>query len=130
MKSDTPVVDKDEVFTALRASLHAVAYHMLANSADAEDMVQESFLRWQKTDESQVRSPKAYLTTVVTRLCLKYLASTRIQREEYSDWAAPEAQEAAEADAPDAHAQLADALAEALLVMLKALAPLERAVFL
>src|SRR5438105_1343980 len=130
MKSDTPVVDKDEVFTALRASLHAVAYHMLANSADAEDMVQESFLRWQKTDESQVRVPKAFLTTVVTRLCLKHLESARVQREESFGSAMPEALEVAGADASDAHAQLADSLAEALLVMLKALSPLERAVFL
>jgi len=127
MKSDTPASGKDDMFTALRPSLHAVAYHMLANTADAEDMVQECFLRWQKTDELQVRSPKAFLTTIVTRLCLKHLESARVQREESVGSAFPEA---GEADASDAHAQLADALAEALLVVLKALSPLERAVFL
>src|SRR2546423_2392632 len=125
MQSDIPVSDKDQVFTELRPSLYAVAYHMLANTADAEDMVQESFLRWQKTDESQVRSSKAFLTTIVTRLCIKHLESARVRRERYFDSAVPEA-----CDASDAHAQLADALGEALLVMLKALSPLERAVFL
>src|SRR2546421_97070 len=127
MQSDIPVSDKDQVFTELRPSLYAVAYHMLANTADAEDMVQESFLRWQKTDESQVRSSKAFLTTIVTRLCIKHLESARVRRERYFDSAVPEA---LEGDPSDAHAQLADALGEALLVMLKALSPLERAVFL
>src|SRR5438552_18104843 len=102
MQSDIPVSDKDQVFTELRPSLHAVAYHMLANTADAEDMVQESFLRWQKTDESQVRAPKAFLTTVVTRLCLKHLESARVQREESFGSAVPQVLEAAEADASDA----------------------------
>jgi len=127
MQSNTADTDKDQVFTGLRPSLYAVAYHMLANAADAEDMVQECFIRWQKSDELQVRSPKAFLTTIVTRLCLKHLESARVQREEYFGSAVPEA---GEADASDAHAQLADALAEALLVVLKVLSPLERAVFL
>src|SRR3954451_16897667 len=102
---------------------------MLANTADAEDMVQESFLRWNKTDESKVGVPKAFLTTIVTRLCLKHLESARVQREEYFGSALPEA-EAAQANAPEADAQLVDALSQALLVVLKALSPLERAVFL
>src|SRR5205814_5930728 len=72
---------------------------------------------------------KAFLTTILTRLCLKNLKSARVRRA-YFGSAVPEALEAAEADASHAHAQLADALAEALLVMLKALSPLERAVFL
>ena len=130
MKTGTPTSDKHEVFAALRPSLFAVAYHMLGNAADAEDMVQEAFLRWQKTDESQVEVPKAYLTTIVTRLCLQHLQSARVQREGHFGSAVPESLEAARADAPDADAQLADALAEALLVLLEALSPLERAVFL
>ncbi len=124
MPVDTPSSAKNEVFTALRPSLFGVAYHMLANKADAEDMVQESFLRWQKTDDSQISASKAYLTTIVTRLCLKHLESARVQREAHSGSAVTEG------EASDAHAELADALAEALLVMLKALSPLERAVFL
>ena len=129
MKTGTPS-DKHALFTALRPSLVAVAYHMLGNAADAEDMVQEAFLRWQKTDETQVGAPKAYLTTVVTRLCLQHLQSARIQRERYLGCAVPESLEAAAADGPDAHAQLADALSKALVVLLESLSPLERAVFL
>jgi RNA polymerase sigma-70 factor (ECF subfamily) len=115
---------------ALRPTLYAVAYQMLGNPADAEDMVQECFLRCEKTYEAKVRSPKAFLTTIVTRLCLKHLQSARVQREEYFGSAVPEHLEVAQAEAPDAHARLADALSAALLVMLKALSPLERAVFL
>src|SRR6266480_4326332 len=95
---------KNEMFTALRPSLFAVAYHMLANTADAEDIVQESFLRWQKTDDSQVRAPKAFLTTIVTRLCLKHLESARVQREENIGSTVPESLEAGQAEASDAHA--------------------------
>src|SRR5947209_2217174 len=119
MHIDTPPSGKDDVFTALRPSLYAVAYHMLANTADAEDMVQESFLRWNDTDESKVGVPKAFLTTIVTRLCLKHLRSARVERIFSSTL--PEALEAAQAEAPDASAQLSDALSQALLVVLKAL---------
>ena len=130
MRADTLSSDKDQVFMALRPSLVALAYHMLANAADAEDMVQECFLRWQQTDDSQIRAPKAFLTTIVTRLCLKHLQSSRAQREGHASSTLPEALEDARMAASDAHAELADALAEALLVMLRALSPLERAVFL
>jgi RNA polymerase sigma-70 factor (ECF subfamily) len=132
MQSDTSPFSKDEVFTALRPSLYAVAYHMLGNSADAEDIVQEAYLRWRGSDQ-EVRAPKAYLTTVVTRLCLKLLGSARVQREENIGSGEPaylEAGPADPADPSDPHAPLADALSEALLVVLKALSPLERAVYL
>jgi len=130
MQFDTLLSCKNDVFTALRPSLYAMAYHMLANTADAEDMVQESFLRWEKTDASQIRTPKAFLTTIVTRLCLKHMQSARVQREQHFGSVVSEVLEAAQGDAPDAHVQLADALSQALLVVLKALSPLERAVFL
>ena len=122
-----PIEGKSEVFTGLRSSLYGVAYHMLGNVADAEDMVQECFLRWEKTDASQVRAPKAFLTTVVTRLCLRHLQSAHV-RGSHSDAAGASAEP--QAGAPDANAELADALAQAMLVMLKALSPLERTVFL
>jgi RNA polymerase sigma-70 factor, ECF subfamily len=125
-----PLPTKDGVFMSLRPYLYIVAYHILANSADAEDMVQECFLRWEKTDATQVRIPKAFLTTIVTRLCLKHLQSAHVQREEPFGFAVPEALEPAQADEANAHARLAESLSEALLVVLKALSPLERAVFL
>jgi RNA polymerase sigma-70 factor (ECF subfamily) len=112
---------------AVRPSLYAVAYHMLGDRGDAEDMVQETFLRW-RTAAADVRTPKAYLTTVVTRLCLKQLEA-RLQPGAGSGPANPEALESAAAGV-DPHAELADALSEALLVVLKALSPLERAVYL
>jgi len=93
-------------------------------------MVQECFLRWEKTDATQVRIPKAFLTTTVTRLCLKHLQSARVQREEMIGFEMPEALEHAQAEAAEAHAGLAESLSEALLILLKALSPLERAVFL
>ncbi len=115
---------------SLRPHLYGVAYHMLANAADAEDMVQECFLRWEKTDNSKIRSPKAFLTTVVTRLCLKHLQSADVQRVDYFGAAVPEMLELAQADALDTHGELADSLCKALLIVIKALSPLERAVFL
>jgi len=115
---------------ALRPLLQAVAYQMLGNSADAEDMVQECFLRWERTDAAKVRSPKAFLTTIVTRLCLKHLQSARVQREKYFGSSVPECLEGEQVNDPADQARLADSLAVALLVVLKALSPLERAVFL
>jgi len=123
VQSDSSPFTKDDLFTELRPSLYAVAYHMLGNSGDAEDMVQETFLRWRASD-AQVRFPKAFLTTIVARLCLKHLESRRVRREE------PLGLEAGKAEPLDAHTQLADALSDALLVMLQALTPLERAVYL
>jgi RNA polymerase sigma-70 factor, ECF subfamily len=127
MSVGLPAAAKNEVFTALRPSLFAVAYHMLANAPDAEDMVQEAFLRWEQTDESHIRAPKAFLTTVVTRLCIRHLETARAAREQSAVAAKAFEQRAEESDP---HTKLSDALAEALLVMLKALSPLERAVFL
>src|SRR5207237_5974579 len=98
MQIGTPPSGKDEVFTALRPGLDGAAYHMLANPADAEDMVQESFLRWQKTDASLIKLPKAFLTTVFTRLCLKHLQSARRQREASFGSAVPEGLEGTHAD--------------------------------
>src|SRR3954469_4104637 len=106
MQVDTLSSGKNDLFTALRPSLYAVAYHMLANTADAEDMGQECFLRWQKTDDSQVRAPKAFLTTIVTRLCIRHMQSARVQREAYSVSAGAEALEDAQAGASGAHAEL------------------------
>ncbi|PWU09818.1 MAG: RNA polymerase sigma-70 factor [Verrucomicrobia bacterium] len=130
MQAASQLPTKHEVFIGLRPYLYVVASHILANTADAEDMVQECYLRWEKTDESQVRVPKAFLTTTVTRLCLKHLQSARVQREETFGSAVPEAIESELDGDAEAHSRLAESLSEAFLVMLKALSPLERVVFL
>ena len=130
MQIDNLQTDKTEIFMALRPLLYSVAYQMLANAADAEDIVQECFLRWQKAETSKVRSPKAFLTTIVTRLCLKYLQSARVRREEYFGSTVPDFLQEESAIDPADHARLADSLSVALLVLLRALSPVERAVFL
>src|SRR5215510_5903770 len=98
MQTHSASSGKNELFMALRPYLYVVAYHILANTTDAEDMVQECFLRWEKTDQSQVRAPKAFLTTTVSRLCLKHLQSARVQREESFGFAVPETLARAHAD--------------------------------
>lgn len=115
-------------FEAHRRLLFSIAYRMLGSVADAEDLVQETFLRWQRVDRSDVRSPKSFLTSVVTRLCIDHLRSARMRREEVIEVALPEP--VASAYLPADEADLADSLSVAFLVMLQKLSALERAVFL
>src|SRR5215467_13678491 len=75
--------DAAAVFDPLRPRLIRVAYRMLGSVADAEDVVQDAFLRWLGTDRSEVLEPEAFLRRVVTRLCLDQLKSARRQREDY-----------------------------------------------
>ncbi|MBC8094778.1 MAG: RNA polymerase sigma-70 factor, partial [Akkermansiaceae bacterium] len=74
-------LDKTEIFIAQRPRLHSLAYQLLGNSADADDMMQECFVRWQRAATEDVRSPQAFLTTITTRLCLKHLQSARVKCE-------------------------------------------------
>jgi RNA polymerase sigma-70 factor (ECF subfamily) len=102
---------------------------MLGTVADAEDAVQETFLRWSQTDVDPIRSPDAYLVTTITRLCIDHLRSARVQREDYIGPWLPEPLVTREATPAD-HAELTDSLSMAFLVMLETLSPTERAVFL
>jgi RNA polymerase sigma-70 factor (ECF subfamily) len=122
------VTDPDPVFEALRPRLFALAYRMLGMVADAEDVLQEAFLRWSATDRDKVREPGAFLTTVVTRLCMDILGSARARRESYVGPWLPEPLLAG--DDPAASAELADSLSLAFLVLLEELTPAERAAFL
>src|SRR6266540_3168459 len=76
------VVDMDD-FESYRPLLFAIAYRMLGSASDAEDIVHEAYLRYQSTPAGEIRTPKAYLSTIVTRLCLDELKSARAAREEY-----------------------------------------------
>ena len=67
-------------FDEHRGALFAVAYRMLGSVADAEDIVQDAFLRWREAARDDVESPRAFLTTIVTRLCIDYLRSARVRR--------------------------------------------------
>ena len=116
------------MFEELRPRMFGLAYRMLGSVADAEDVVQEAFLRWQNADD--IREPAAFLTTVVTRLSIDHLKSARARRERY---VGPWIPEPVVADhAPDASeaAELSDSLSTAFLMVLESLTPAERAAFL
>jgi len=114
-------------FLAQRPRLFALAYRMLGSVAEAEDLLQEAWLRWQAADRDAVASPGAYLARVVTRLCLDHLKSARVRRERYvGEWLPEPLVE----PAPALPGELAQELSVALLLALERLSPLERAVFL
>jgi len=118
-------MERVELFEENRKLLAGIAYRMLGSAAEAGDIVQEAYLRWQRAGEQEIQSPKAYLTTIVTRLAMDHLASARVQRELYVGPWLPEPV----VETPDT-AALAESLSMALLVLLESLTPIERAVFL
>ena len=103
---------------------------MLGSMADAEDAVQETYLRWQGVDRDKVSNPRAFLMTTTTRICLDLLTSARARREEYVGQWLPEPVLDTAALAPDSRTELAEDLSIALLLTLDRLSPLERAAFL
>lgn len=115
-------------FETHRPLLFSIAYRMLGSVMEAEDMVQEAFLRWQAVAQTAVQSPPAYLNTVVTRLCLDQLKAARSQRETYIGPWLPEPLLTAEA--PPAMVAKKEMISMAFLVLLEQLSPVERAVFL
>jgi RNA polymerase sigma-70 factor, ECF subfamily len=115
-----------ETYEELRPYLFAIAYRMLGSVADAEDVVQEAFVRYHVA-EVEPETPKAYLATITTRLAIDQLRSARTQREVYPGEWLPEP--LAEEDAGQ-HAEMADSLSLAFLHLLEKLSPVERAVFL
>jgi RNA polymerase sigma-70 factor (ECF subfamily) len=117
-------------FEPHRRRLLGLAYRMLGSIAEAEDAVQEAYLRWHQADRGAVADPRAFLTTITTRICLDVLRSARVKREEYVGEWLPEPVLDADALAPDAQTELADDLSIALLLALDRLSPLERAAFL
>jgi RNA polymerase sigma-70 factor (ECF subfamily) len=113
-----------------RRLLFHIAYRMLGRVADAEDMVQETMLRWHRADTSEIREPQAWLTTTITRLCIDQLRLARRQREEYVGVWLPEPLLEDLPGDPSDDTALADSLGIAFMLMLEELAPVERAVFL
>lgn len=117
-------------FDALRPRLFAIAYRMLGTRADAEDLVQDAWLRWrQNTDQAAVQSPEAWLVTVVTRLAIDRLRALKVEREAYVGWWLPEPLVENERT-PEAAVELASELSMALLWVLERLSAEERAAFL
>lgn len=120
-------------FEAHRRYLRSIAYRMLGSRADAEDAVQDAWLRWHASDRTAVEHPRAFLSQTVTRLCLDRLKSARAQREVYVGAWLPEPVVDDAADfqpGPEALHELANDLSFAFMLTLERLSPLERAAFL
>ena len=113
-------------FEAHRPLLFSIAYRMLGSASEAEDVVQDAWLRARQDEQADVRSVRAYLTTIVTRLCIDHLRSAERTRLEYPGPWLPEPL----AEPNQESAELASSLTTAFLVLLEQLAPTERAVFL
>ena len=125
-----------ESFEGYRSYLFAIAYRMLGSAMDAEDMVQETWVRYQATPPETIRSLKAYLTTILTRLCMDQLQLAHRKREQYiGPWLpepilTPEAEAMAEAGNPERRVDLEESVSLAFLILLEQLQPFERAVLL
>jgi RNA polymerase sigma-70 factor (TIGR02957 family) len=122
----------DEEFDDLRPSAFAIAYRMLGSVSEAEDVVQEGFLRLHRAraDGQRIESPRAYLSTVVSRLSIDQLRSARVRRETYVGEWLPEPLVASSEEDPARKAEMADSLSLAFLVLLESLSPEQRAAFL
>jgi RNA polymerase sigma-70 factor (ECF subfamily) len=129
---ETREVRVADLYEELRPYMFAIAYRMVGSVSDAEDIVQEAFLRFHRATSGGdvVESPKAYLSAVTTRLGIDHLRSARVRRERYVGQWLPEPLLTDEAPEVSQHAETADSLSLAFLVLLESLSPVERAVFL
>ena len=130
-QSDNPQVSiRLATFDQYRSLLFSVAYRMLGSVADAEDMLQETFIRWQQAAHDEIRSPRAFLVTIISRLCISQLQSARVQREEYVGQWLPEPLVTDPGSDPLHVIRVDESLSMAFLVLLERLTPAERAVLL
>ena len=130
MNSASIISDPAESFERYRRRLLGLAYRMFGSMADAEDAVQEAYLRWHAVDRENVSDPGAFLMTTTARICLDMLTSARARREHYVGPWLPEPVLDTDTLAPDSRVELAQDLSVALLLTLDRLSPLERAAFL
>src|SRR5207237_2614745 len=131
--SQFPGGNRVESFETYRTYLFSIAYRMLGSAMDAEDMVQETYLRYQATEPATIHSLKAYLTTILTRLCMDQLHLARRKRELYVGPWLPEpilTAETPETADPEKRVEMEESISLAFLVLLEQLQPFERAVFL
>src|SRR5215472_1494161 len=122
-----------EPFETHRPYLFAIAYRMLGSAMDAEDMVQETYLRFQATEPSAIYALKAYLTTILVRLCMNQLQLEHRKREQYVGPWIPEpilTEEMTEVADPQERVEKEESISLAFLILLEQLQPFERAVFL
>ncbi|CAN5576693.1 RNA polymerase sigma-70 factor [soil metagenome] len=119
------------VFAALKPRLFAMAYRMLGTRADADDVVQDAWLRWHGADKAALQSAEAWLVTVVTRLAIDRLRSAKVERAAYQgNWLPEPLVEAEESQTPESLAELASDVSMAFMLVLERLQPEERAAFL
>ena len=123
-------VNKTHIFNKARPRLFGIAYRMLGTRDDAEDIVQEAYIRWHKADTEEIEKPEAWLVTVTTRLSIDRLRKASAERETYIGPWLPEPLAIDSARTPEEQAELASDLSLAFMVMLERLSPVERAVFL
>src|SRR5919198_3647357 len=126
-------MDERDAYASYRPLLFSIAYRMVGSVSEAEDIVQEAFLRAHRAGPERVDSPKAYLAAIPPRLAIDHLRSPRVRREAYVGSWLPEPLVTDADDRttdPEAHAETADSLSLAFLVLLERLSPVERAVFL
>jgi RNA polymerase sigma-70 factor (ECF subfamily) len=117
-----------EAFLELRPALFGLAYRMLGTATEADDVLQEAYLRWSTQDDGRIESPRSFLTSVVVRLCIDQLRSARVRRESYVGQWLPEP--LSTEPEPAESAELVDSLSLAFLVLLEELSPAERAAFI
>jgi RNA polymerase sigma-70 factor (ECF subfamily) len=122
--------DRLEAFDQYRPLLFAIAYRMLGSSADAEDLLQETFIRWQQTAEREVQSIRALLVTILTRLAINHLQSARVKREEYFGNWLPEPLVTGPGQNALMLLEVDESLSLAFLLLLERLTPMERATLL
>jgi RNA polymerase sigma-70 factor, ECF subfamily len=122
--------DRLQAFQRHRDLLFSIAYRMLASVADAEDMLQETFIRWQQSSQTDVDSPRAFLVTIISRLCIQQLESARVRREQYVGQWLPEPIFTGRRSDPSESFRMDESLSMAFLLLLEKLAPAERAAFL
>lgn len=130
MTTDPSAGAVPDAFAALRPRLFAIAYRMLGTRADADDVLQDAWLRWQAADQAALQSAEAWLVTVVTRLAIDRLRAARTEREAYVGWWLPEPLVTPASATPEGAAERAGELSLALLRVLERLGPEERAAFL
>ncbi|QJD94192.1 RNA polymerase sigma-70 factor [Duganella dendranthematis] len=118
------------LFAALRPRLFSIAYRMLGTRADADDVVQDAWLRWHGSDRAQVQSPEAWLVTIATRLAVDRLRARLSERSTYVGWWLPEPIVELDERTPESSAELASEVSMAFMWVLERLSPEERAAFL
>jgi RNA polymerase sigma-70 factor (ECF subfamily) len=130
--SRTTRTKRETVYEELRPLLFSIAYRMVGSATEAEDIVQEAFLRFHResSEGTDIDSPKAWLSTVTTRLAINHVQSARVRRESYVGTWLPEPLVTDAESEGIQHAETADSLSMAFLVLLETLGPVERAVFL